>query len=367
MKITTKISIKTLFIYINSLNKRSDKEAYIDMLKNLVVLKGQKSIKNIEVESDTIDSLNDKTLTEIGMKLIEENRLSEYYNSLNHEKNFFNDFKMAYMLLLNKQFEQSKIFIENHKSDMEFMLNSLQQSVSIAVEEFKPYIKPIKEFLLNITEVAKSINWKLASRNIKKITRFPNITLELNWFPAAVGNLMTFANINEIVDTYDSQGKEKTQIILDDLFIRLYNADEIDGLYSSWKKNKELQARLPILKEAVTSHLEKNFYASVCTILPQIEGILRDTISSNSRRINGTVLEEIINKIVSNDNVDEVTKKFYFEIILENFWHGDEIPVLSRHAILHGEDTTFGTEVNSLKLILLFDFLQEQIAKHKTS
>ena len=39
--------------------------------------------------------------------------------------------------------------------------------------------------------------------------------------------------------------------------------------------------------------------------------------------------------------------------------HGKALqPDLSRHAILHGGDTNYGTELNALKVIMLIDYVQ---------
>ncbi|WP_196592243.1 hypothetical protein [Pectinatus frisingensis] len=149
------------------------------------------------------------------------------------------------------------------------------------------------------------------------------------------------------------------------MFVKLYGANEINRLYAGWEKNTLLKSRLPVLREGIDAHLGKHFNASVCTILPQIEGVIHDIIPMTVKKIYKKDLDAVVVSVVDSKDFNQTTKKFYFKIVLQEFRHGDEIPVLSRYAILHGEDTNFGTEVNSLKLILLFDFLQAQIAEHK--
>jgi len=62
-----------------------------------------------------------------------------------------------------------------------------------------------------------------------------------------------------------------------------------------------------------------------------------------------------------NYSFDEAIQKYYLDIILAGFEHGT-VPksFLSRHAILHGGDTNYGNITNSLKSILLFDYLQDK-------
>jgi len=78
--------------------------------------------------------------------------------------------------------------------------------------------------------------------------------------------------------------------------------------------------------------------------------------------MDGKVQKEYFIKLLSKTEIysyDQAIKTFLFNVILVGFEHGT-IPksFLSRHAILHGADTTYGTVTNSLKSILLFDYLQ---------
>ena len=51
-------------------------------------------------------------------------------------------------------------------------------------------------------------------------------------------------------------------------------------------------------------------------------------------------------------------KEFVSSEVFTGFeWGSPLTAALSRNAILHGADTNYGTEINSLKAIVLFDFI----------
>ncbi|MFP3489612.1 hypothetical protein R0K20_18625, partial [Staphylococcus sp. SIMBA_130] len=59
---------------------------------------------------------------------------------------------------------------------------------------------------------------------------------------------------------------------------------------------------------------------------------------------------------------DQQVEKYYVDTILAEFTRGEEIKSdLSRHAILHGADTDYGTKVNSIKTILVLDTIIEKL------
>lgn len=52
--------------------------------------------------------------------------------------------------------------------------------------------------------------------------------------------------------------------------------DRINTTLKSWADNGNIQHRYPILKQALEAHNESNFFLSVSTLIPQVEGLIRD-------------------------------------------------------------------------------------------
>lgn len=163
---------------------------------------------------------------------------------------------------------------------------------------------------------------------------------------------------------------------IEELFInKLMTVDRINHTLESWKENNNLQHRYPILREALEAHNEGKFSLSVSTLIPQVEGFIRDiiekdpkmrTISDRDGLLNTdinraiTSLEEIWRQKGIN-NIGNILRQSPVSKMLENLYKDDrEIPNndgLYRKGICHGGITNFDTAKNSLKLILILDRL----------
>ena len=67
-------------------------------------------------------------------------------------------------------------------------------------------------------------------------------------------------------------------------------------------------------------------------------------------------IKNYVSKISGSGSNDEAFQRFINDIVLVHFEHGKAINSnLSRHAIMHGADKTYGNYLNSLKAILLFN------------
>lgn len=159
---------------------------------------------------------------------------------------------------------------------------------------------------------------------------------------------------------------------IDDLFLnKLMTVDRIHETLKSWKSvsNIKIQNRYPILEQALYAHEEGKFFLSVSTLIPQVEGIIRDTIESSGKEADfGKMTDsEIYNAIKSLkevwknknndtrllnllDNTIEMVSRLYIDDRQQSSHNG-----LYRHGICHGRLTNFGTAKNSLKLILILD------------
>lgn len=178
-----------------------------------------------------------------------------------------------------------------------------------------------------------------------------------------------------IIEEFFKSNSLNSQTI-DDLFINnLMTVDRINTTLKLWADNGNIQHRYPILKQALEAHNESNFFLSVSTLIPQVEGLIRDIIAENptmnkisdrdgllNTDINRSItsLEEIWKEEGIN-NIDNVLSQSPVSKMLKNLYKDDRgIPNndgLYRKGICHGGITTFGTAKNSLKLILILDRL----------
>jgi hypothetical protein len=153
----------------------------------------------------------------------------------------------------------------------------------------------------------------------------------------------------------------------------------VDDILESWKDFNNVQHRYPILKEALEAHNEGNFFLSVSTLIPQVEGVIRDIIEKYTNITNMKKISDCDG--LSNDDIYRAIKSL--EIIwkqkdinnignilspllemLKNLYkddrtipNNDDNDGLYRKGICHGGRTNFGIAKNSLKLILILDRL----------
>lgn len=186
---------------------------------------------------------------------------------------------------------------------------------------------------------------------------FGAMMVELGWPP--VGDL-TPRHMQEVVESYQKNGLEAIRTEVDAFMLEFYDEQVLRKKLAEWESKEWFAHRLPILRDAVEAHLGGKYWLSVPAILPQIEGIIVDGYGFHGR-MKQRAWEDRFNRLFSNPNGLEKGIKEYVlvKVLLVGFDHGSPVgSPLSRHAILHGGDTEYGTQMNSLKAILLFDFLQ---------
>ena len=121
-----------------------------------------------------------------------------------------------------------------------------------------------------------------------------------------------------------------------------------------------------ILSEAFEAHRKKLFFASTSLFLIQSDGICKEQLYKKSKgkkielkkiiELNQTPehLKILLSLITEINSID---KKFYKEEM--------QGLILNRHGVMHGSDTTFGTELNSLKALSLLSFIGGFFERHK--
>lgn len=137
-------------------------------------------------------------------------------------------------------------------------------------------------------------------------------------------------------------------------------------MVADWKANPITATRVPILEEALWAHAEGRFALSIPPFLAQLEGIVLDcvtpppTASGERPRQRHTLMKQELERLSANDPLmGSVTSDFVAKIVLAKFDQEHPEPDFSRHAILHGADLKYGTELNSVKAILIFDYVQD--------
>ncbi|MBW7884652.1 MAG: hypothetical protein H3C34_18840 [Caldilineaceae bacterium] len=140
-----------------------------------------------------------------------------------------------------------------------------------------------------------------------------------------------------------------------EIFFDRYRIHGLQDLRREWEQDPLIAPRLPILLDALTAHEEGRYTLSVPVILAQLEGIVAAAREHEGRFTIKTLIKYLELIRTQGSRFQRITAKYVVEILWCDFYHGAEVPELSRHAILHGADVEYGTASNSLRTILYFD------------
>jgi len=177
----------------------------------------------------------------------------------------------------------------------------------------------------------------------------------LGWY---INGGMTLAHAAWLMDLAIAK---KVSKINNDLIIH-YNEEMKERARAFEKGNYK---RSLIIKEGIDCHLLGKYNASVSLFLSQADGISTGLLfktKDKKKELKKFVAEErdnkffgdILNVILRVNKIDEYFSKDF-----------DSSTGLNRHAVLHGYDTDFGTELNSLKAFSLLLFVNDFLVNKK--
>ena len=166
--------------------------------------------------------------------------------------------------------------------------------------------------------------------------------------------IMTLHDLNELIVEFRLRGPtaavERLHRLHEELFA---DTDFRSRLKARWEKSR----RWAILEHILRAHDAELYCVSVPAALAQAEGIVVDAMA-HTGMLPGGQLRAYIAHLRTEPNleglaVDDFASKFLFA----GFTHGSSIPRFSRHAILHGADTAYGTKRSSLLALVWVDYL----------
>lgn len=233
------------------------------------------------------------------------------------------------------------------------------KGIEASLESYKKIMEKIEPQLKVFSDLSKYVGKLFLGirRNLEISEQLDAILFELGFPPIRVLD----KNIKkEIVDKYDNNDKNYMINYIEDDILKNLDTEYFTSLFLKWKENKLLNKRIHIMEELINLHNNRFYYGSTILALSQIEGIIADGFY-HLGKISGNDIKNYISSMQGKYTTDAAFKRFYDEVVLVGFEHGKEIlSNLSRHAIMHGSDTKYGQYLNSIKAILLLDYLQDR-------
>lgn len=246
------------------------------------------------------------------------------------------------------------------------MLNAYQQQIDRAIgpnllafqkvlarfgEETTQAMESATRTLTHALEaMARAESWDADRR------RFAAAMLALGWPPVMD---IYVSQVREIAVRFESEDSEALADEVSAFLLEFYDQATLERKLDDWRRLRWVEERLPILERVVQAHCDGQYELSVPAMLPQIEGVVASGFG-HVGRLSGKALASLFDRLLAQG--DGTTDNAYLEylntVVLVSFEHGTPIgSSLSRHAILHGADTSYATAANSLRTILLFDYL----------
>ncbi|WP_194777918.1 hypothetical protein [Pararhodonellum marinum] len=159
---------------------------------------------------------------------------------------------------------------------------------------------------------------------------------------------------------------------VDEILIEYYEGelDNMEKRIVNRNPNRKL-----IIEEAFENHRNKRFFSSIVLSLTQIDGLCYD--EAKKLYFKNNIQLQRTKKIYKPEIEEKISEKEKFIIkgfeiplnqptgINEKTDNISRFPIrLNRHEILHGMDYSYGTKINSLKVISLWNYIND-IIRHK--
>lgn len=225
--------------------------------------------------------------------------------------------------------------------------------IRVNIEEQTRMINRIEANCKSLVEqITESL---IKTRQLDK--KYVDIMLKADWPPVMDIN---YDHMHMIIAEHEKEDFDTFKGNLDRRLLEYFDEKIIEEKLSAWRGRKILQGRIHILDAIIKAHLNDDFILSIPVLITQIEGIIAEHFNHKGK-FKSKHYSEYLSDIASTSNhiPDFKALKIFIENTLcQNFEWGSPIPAsLNRHAILHGACTDFGTKLNSVKTIVLFDLL----------
>ncbi len=200
-----------------------------------------------------------------------------------------------------------------------------------------------------------------------------------NRFPADVQEVLTqcgyppsprlsLTEYQDVLLSFKAKGAEAASQLLKTAYRGLLADSQVcREMLVDWEANPLLAKRLPILREALEATAEKRYNLAIPVFIANLEGLMADS-RKESGYMASNKYKSLMGELAGTDKFFGPSMEgFVSSVLLVQFCHGDPLPDLSRHAILHGGDTEYGTEENAVRVVALFDYVQELLTSRGRS
>ena len=162
--------------------------------------------------------------------------------------------------------------------------------------------------------------------------------------------------LGQVLDAHEKEGPGAAVAVVLRLNQELFEHAEFrKELQQRWQETN----RWAVLEQVLASH-DRGFYAvSIPPAIAQAEGVIATVIRGErpaQKVLNSEIKEHAQNDMAGGDELFGPCIADFVDGLFRHFSHGDaELPGLSRHAIMHGGATAYGTRENSIRALVWLD------------
>ncbi|PAE07783.1 hypothetical protein CHI12_09455 [Terribacillus saccharophilus] len=171
--------------------------------------------------------------------------------------------------------------------------------------------------------------------------------------------------ITNIAAFIRSTDKQEALEEIDEIMTYYYDNEELNNIAKRWEELDHIKSSISILRDIIMAHNSGLYNLSVPSTIILFEGVVMEAFNVEGRTSN-VMLGKLIEVLYSDwsfMSYDEQIRAFYEAKVKESFERGKVVGSdISRNAILHGYDKSYGVESVSLKAILFLDQLIESTA-----
>jgi hypothetical protein len=252
------------------------------------------------------------------------------------------------------------------------------ESLKIIIPSFEYALKPLQQNLGNMKRLSSSFytdfgkimspvianiqsmsyEWTKSVNNVVKyldvyislLDKASMIASKYDWF-ITDDSTVSVVMLEKIIEIED---KMPTQNQFDELFLGIFSRENINQLLDGLLEMNIAKDFSQIINEIKLGFNDKHYFLVIPAIFLTIEGLIVRGENHKGKMSGGKYIE-FIDDIFSGRS-REGLKVIIKQRMLMLFKHGEDIESpISRHAIMHGADTVYGTEANSIRLILILN------------
>lgn len=159
--------------------------------------------------------------------------------------------------------------------------------------------------------------------------------------------------------------KEKGLKAVDAFIFRIFRHKDfalLRQMMRSWWRVPYMKKRRKAVRLAIKAHRERQYELSIPTLLPFIDGLAAVVMDGKVGKSSKTILvkDAVADYRVGNDFelAAECVQTVVDALVYKHYQFGAKTPSsVNRHGILHGRISTYGSELNSYRVILLLDVM----------